>query len=106
MESLLDDEMSDDKPEEDVGDPDETVLRVRINYNSGAFIESWFKTFEVTRHQPTNEIISIHWELPDVAPEAKGKLNRPISMGIEDIEAIWIVETMTATQLYSKSIGA
>ena len=83
---------------------EEQVVRVRINYHSGAFIESWFKTFDATTTK-TGEIFSIRWELPEVAPESEGKLNRPIELGIPNIESVWIVDRMSASELYSKSMN-
>lgn len=104
MDTLLPEAMPDDKPLDDNA-AEEHVVRVRINYNSGAFIESWFKVFETTKSNITGEILSIRWELPDVAPTAEGKLNRPIEFGIANIESVWIVDRMTASELYSKSMS-
>ena len=81
----------------------ETVSHVRINYKSGAYLQSWFKKFEVqTNHD--GAIVDVEYELADVPTEAAHQLAQPIEIGIVHIESVWIMSSMPADELYNKAM--
>ena len=83
---------------------DETVSHVRINYKSGAYLQSWFKKFEVqTNH--VGVIIDVEYELADVPDEAAHQLAQPIEIGVANIESVWIMSSMSADALYNKAMS-
>ena len=82
---------------------DETVCHVRINYKSGAYLQSWFKKFEVETNSK-GDVMNVTYELADVPDEVKGQLAEPVEIGIRHIESVWIMSSMSADELYNKSV--
>ena len=78
------------------------VNEIRINYVSGAFIQTWFKKFEFVVNEQ-NDFQSIEYEIAEVHESAQGQVTAPLHIGIDNIESIWSMSRMTAEELYNKS---
>lgn len=91
------------QPESKTPTNNEKVFHVRIFYKSGAYLQSWFKKFDVVRNDQ-QEIISVSYELADVPDAVAHQLATPIDIGVSNIESVWIMSSMSADGLYNKSI--
>lgn len=85
-------------------DPDAEVMQVRINYVSGAFLQSWYSVFQTTTHKLTGKVMELDWKVAQVHPSAQGQVSYPHHINVDAIESIWVIQTKPASQLYSESM--